>query len=186
MSIDFLEKPWLRLPNETDKAWLAFEVYRNLPPFGEVDERRSLVNAARILGYKDDQMVTRWSGKYSWVDRVRAYDASLGATAMELREVGIQEYHREVFRSLTSQLAVADQLIDQTLAKLMKRAEDDGHIPAVELQRLIRAIREKDDLARRAGGLPVEFKREKAPEYEDVEHYIIGEASGEKVRTTES
>ena len=180
-----LEQIWLRQPAETDKAWLAFETYRNLPPFGEKDARRSLVNAARILGYKDDQMMTRWSTKYSWVDRVRAYDASLGAKAMDMREVGIESYHREVYRSLTAQLAVADTLLDKTLSGLMQRAEKGDHIPSVELQRIIRAIKEKDDLARRAGGLPVEFKTTKAEEFEENEYYVIGEASESPNRATE-
>ena len=60
---------WQQLPHETDKAYQAFVVYRNLDP-----KERSLSRVVSELG-KSRALIERWSAGWSWVERARAWDA---------------------------------------------------------------------------------------------------------------
>lgn len=62
---------WERLPTETDLAWSAFVVYRDMGP------KRNLTKTAGELG-KHVQSVSLWNMKHRWAERARAYDASIG------------------------------------------------------------------------------------------------------------
>ena len=169
-----MDKIWERLPGETDKAWAAFQVYRDLPLFGEKSTRRTLVNAARILDYSDDQQLAKWSSKNSWVDRTRGYDAHLGHNALTIREAALSEYQQAVVASLGMQLIMADEIINRSLAA-MKRELDEGTVPStLDVKRIMSSIREKDDLARRAGKMPVSFRRSDAEEDDEDMVYVIG------------
>lgn len=59
-----------RQPGESDKAFEAYKIYRDLGP------GRSLVKAAEIY-YGSSRNLAQlkvWSGKFSWVDRAAAYE----------------------------------------------------------------------------------------------------------------
>jgi hypothetical protein len=72
--------PWERLPGETDKAYAAFLVYLELPPF-----RRSLLEVARCL-YPAEQdkkgqkrtdapgALRRWFAENNWTERAQVFD----------------------------------------------------------------------------------------------------------------
>lgn len=165
---------WERLSHETDKAWAAFQVYRDLPLLGEKAERRTLANVTRKLGHNRKNQVEKWSSGYQWVDRSRAYDAHLGRIALTVREVGLKEYQQTVIHSLNLQLVVANEILDRSLAE-MKDQMDAGKTPdPLDVKRLIGAIHEKDDLARRAANMPTGFFREEVSAYEEDILYIIG------------
>lgn len=59
--------PWQRQPNEGQRAWEAFQEYRNMGP------KRSCAKVARKLG-KSDTIIERWSRMHSWVKRVELYE----------------------------------------------------------------------------------------------------------------
>lgn len=61
-------EPWERQPKETDPAWVAFVVYRD-----QETGERSLREAARTLN-KSLTVIGGWSKRWSWVDRVAAWD----------------------------------------------------------------------------------------------------------------
>jgi len=71
------QDPWDRQKNETNKAYSAFCVYRNM------GERRSLSKAVKEIfpNISPDKYTTKirglgvWSSKYMWVKRVEAWDA---------------------------------------------------------------------------------------------------------------
>lgn len=64
-------KPWERQPGESGPAYAAFELYRDLGP-----NERSLVKVARQLG-KSVTLMERWSTRWSWKERVAAWDAEI-------------------------------------------------------------------------------------------------------------
>lgn len=62
------EHPWERLQHETDPAWQAFVIYRDLGP-----DKRTHRAVSSQLGKSRVQM-EEWSSKYQWVDRCHEYD----------------------------------------------------------------------------------------------------------------
>jgi vacuolar-type H+-ATPase subunit H len=61
-------KPYDRQPNETDKSWAAFCIYRDM------GRDRSAEKVRLKLGHGSRIIVERWSSKYSWVKRCSAFD----------------------------------------------------------------------------------------------------------------
>lgn len=71
---------WLRrLPRESAQAWEAFEVYRDM------GADRSLDHVSRKCN-KSKSLLARWSVKYGWGKRVRAFDEA-EAAALSNREL---------------------------------------------------------------------------------------------------
>lgn len=62
--------PWERQPGETDPAFHAFAVYRDMGP------ERSLSKVAGSIG-KSTRLLSGWSSRNSWRVRVNAWDAEL-------------------------------------------------------------------------------------------------------------
>jgi len=62
--------PWSRQPDEPEKAWQAFKLYRDL------DGPRRLIDVAEKLGKPAGHLTTleKWSCSWSWRVRVAAYD----------------------------------------------------------------------------------------------------------------
>ena len=76
--------PWERQPEESEPAWDAFVVYRDLPYTAYRDEAnqqqpgrpRSQRECARRVE-KSRSLIDRWATTHAWQARVRAYDADL-------------------------------------------------------------------------------------------------------------
>lgn len=64
------EQPWERQPGESEQAFEAFKIYRDL------GVRRSNAEVCKQLS-KSRQLISRWKSKYEWDERVRAYDNDL-------------------------------------------------------------------------------------------------------------
>jgi hypothetical protein len=62
------EETWLRLRNETGKAYQAFELYRSMEP-----EVRNLSRVARALK-KSVPVINVWSQAWAWEERATAWD----------------------------------------------------------------------------------------------------------------
>ena len=71
-------KPWERQPGETEKAWQAFKLYRDL------GEGRTLQEVSRKLS-KHQSNVSRWSKKWRWQSRVMAWDMEVDRQARKAR-----------------------------------------------------------------------------------------------------
>jgi len=72
---------WGRHPREGMKAFYAFRLYRDM------GYKRSLVKVAKKYapGHKILTLIERWSRKYDWVRRVKAYDHHLDMLPIRAR-----------------------------------------------------------------------------------------------------
>lgn len=64
------DKPWERQNGESEKAFEAFSIYRDM------NTNRSIRAVGETLG-KSSALMERWSSRWDWVERVRAYDNEL-------------------------------------------------------------------------------------------------------------
>jgi hypothetical protein len=106
-----------RLPNEGPKAYQAFMAYC------EMGHRRSLSKLAEALG-KRKSLLSRWSSKYTWVDRSSAYDNHLHEVRMKEIEDEIVENERkraEIARVLIEKASEGLEDIDPSKLKIYER-----------------------------------------------------------------
>lgn len=85
--------PWERQPGESVRAYAAFCAYRDMPP-GE----RSLRALAARLGYEKaakagrvPSHIQRWSTRWRWVERARAWDDEQDRRAREEQIRAVRE-----------------------------------------------------------------------------------------------
>lgn len=64
------DKPWERQKGETEKAFEAFAIYRDM------GEKRTFTAVAEKL-QKSGSLIRRWKDRWEWQERVRAYDNEL-------------------------------------------------------------------------------------------------------------
>ena len=82
--------PWERQKGETSKAFEAFTHYRDL------GNKRSIRRVADLL-VKSNTLISRWSAKYDWVERIVEYENWLDAEArLESEELVKNAKKREV------------------------------------------------------------------------------------------
>lgn len=74
MALEFEQQP-----NESDKAFAAFNLYLNMGP-----DRSTAAVASRLL--KSDQLIRRWSARWQWLDRVAAHARHLATVEREATE----------------------------------------------------------------------------------------------------
>src|SRR5688572_21838486 len=72
------QQAWLRRPDETTKAYDAFQTFLKMPIKDPADptNNRTLQNLSNKLGYKSMTTVEGWSRRYNWMARARAFDDS--------------------------------------------------------------------------------------------------------------
>jgi hypothetical protein len=98
-------QPWDRLPNETDRAYYAFLVYRNQPPAGrslrdltrQLQAEREGVDAVRSP--HTNRRLERWSVDNDWQARCAAWDryqADLAATEVREQLVAMRTRHAHI------------------------------------------------------------------------------------------
>ena len=61
-------KPYDRQPNETDKSWAAFCIYRDM------GRERSTKKVQLECKYRQPSILQQWSVKHKWVERCSAFD----------------------------------------------------------------------------------------------------------------
>lgn len=169
---------WDKRPDETGKSYVMFSKYLGLVnPNNPAHQTRSIARLIEATGYNPNSksQLEQWSSKYDWVARAEAYDAHMATNVIVYRQVEMKEYQAAVVNSLVQQLVMADKIINQALAGILSDQAANKYVEPVEIQRVIKAIREKDDLARRAGKMPTAFVRELADETDDDDvMFVIG------------
>jgi len=107
-------KPWERQPGETEKAWQAFKLYRDL------GEGRTLQEVSRKLS-KHQSNVSRWSKKWHWQSRVIAWDMECDRQAQKARLKQInqmRDYHSRLAMLLKQRAYRALQLADEIMTRI--------------------------------------------------------------------
>lgn len=163
---------WERLPKETDKAWHAFCVYRDLPLHSpDKTNRRSIPNTAAIIGHKSPSTVEGWSRNNDWVARARARDAHLNKLTMTIKEQSLGELQESVIAQTILEIALLRKGIDDRLEHFAKHSDE---YTIAEIQRIAKTLETVDNLARRIARLPTNFTSDTV-EDSPQEIYIIGE-----------
>jgi hypothetical protein len=135
-------KPWDRRPDESDPAWEAFVEYRDL------GAARSLAKVAQRL-LKSKTLVTRWSARYDWRERVEAYDASLD----QVRQTATEETLVDMAARHATQAQAMQELARSALAEIQKRIQS-GESCGMTARDAIRTLVEGIRLERQARGAP--------------------------------
>ncbi|MCL7377469.1 hypothetical protein [Streptomyces sp. 35G-GA-8] len=91
--------PWVRQGNESDPAYEAFTVYRDM------GSSRSLAASAETIG-KSVVLLKQWSARHGWVERCRSYD-------QHLIGVRTESYAVMVRKTTQQQSALTDKLFDR-------------------------------------------------------------------------
>ncbi|NJM73017.1 MAG: hypothetical protein HC862_24320 [Scytonema sp. RU_4_4] len=133
---------WERLPDESLKAWTAFQMYRDL---GSV---RSYSKVAIALGKSPATYKRRleiWGSKFSWVKRCRQYDLYL-ARSSSLEKIRPDEYAKkiETYRSETEKMSKAmvsmgARAMQVLQTELVARLEREEKLKPHEISVLIKA-----------------------------------------------
>ena len=141
------ERPWLRHPNETAKAYAAFRYYRDL------GEQRSLVKVGQKWG-EIRTLIERWSHEHAWVIRARLWDEHQDRITVAVNTDAIQTMRLEQANcGRTIQVAALE-----TLDVRMKRWRDPGRVdePPFSPFEAARLIQIGSALERTARGLKLE------------------------------
>ena len=103
-----MKHPWQRQKRESARAFEAFQAYRDMGP------SRSLAKVGEELG-KSDTLIERWSSKYRWVERARAWDEEQDDNRRVKHSKGLEEMaERHIKLSLMLQNQVAQTLAEMT------------------------------------------------------------------------
>lgn len=131
------DKPWERQKGESEKAFEAFAIYRDM------GEKRTLTAVAEKL-QKSGSLIRRWKDRWDWVERVRAYDNGLEKEArakavkdrkdMTDRHIKIaMQLQKKALEALTS--LEAEAMSPKDIKEFIKMATD--------LERLNRTLEEE-------------------------------------------
>lgn len=124
---------WERQPNESEQAWQAFLVFRNL------GENRSVHAVCEELS-KSRQLISRWKSTWFWDDRVLAYDNSLQREAYK-------EAKKEQRNMSKRHITISQHLQKFAMDALAEKKPEEASVKdikellkvATELERLTRA-----------------------------------------------
>lgn len=99
-------QPWERQEGETDRGFAAFSTYLG------IGGRRSLSKTAKLLGYRNDRSLAKWSADWGWVARAQAWDEDQARQTQEERAAARR-------RALDRQAQVAETVIAQSARRLI-------------------------------------------------------------------
>lgn len=117
---------WERQPGETDKSYAAFCIYRDTPA-----HERSIQAIGHKHKLKNASHHGRWSIKYEWVQRCRAFDNYLDIQARQKRErdhlANIEEFSERQRLIAAETLKSAVAILKKANSRLAKLKTEDIH-----------------------------------------------------------
>lgn len=164
--------PWEQQEEETDRAYRAFTVYRDM------GIHRSLRKTAQTFyGLPDDDPATtqkrqlaKWSSAHRWVERVSEFDAFSDYTRWADKQESIRQMEqRHAAIAVQVQRAALDKLEDLS-PREMSAADVIRYLEkAVQIERLARGEATTRSEYQAPGGGPVEI----AVSVEDLERRVV-------------
>lgn len=116
-----MAKPWERQEKESDKAFEAFAIYRDMGP------DRSYRKVSEQLG-KSETLINRWGSTYTWIERAAAWDN-------ELDKENQKEQRKEIAKMRKRHADLASAMLVKA-AKALKSIPDD-EIKASDISRMV-------------------------------------------------
>jgi len=164
---------WHQLPGESIKAYRAFVAFRDLEP-----KERSLQRVVSECN-KSISLIGRWSSKWDWVERAKAWD---GFQEMKRLETWIEEkqrmdeQHLKVIRAMRSKAIEAlAQRDPEDLAKNMNELRN-WITEFIKLERLV--MGEPESIEERRGKVQIQASiEEKIKEYAPVFQELLDEGA---------
>lgn len=129
-----------RLPEETDKAFQAFILYRDMG--AQRTQEKVLEALGKTTGYL--RQLQEWSGLYRWVERSAAYDAHIDTQARKVLE-------REAIKRRADMLkrhALLGKVLQQKSAAYLDKHGIDKSSDAISAAKI------GTEMERKAEGLP--------------------------------
>lgn len=167
-------EPWARQPGETPRAYSAFCIYRDLGL-----KERSLRETTRRY-YEDKSRTSmarigRWSSKYNWVERCRAYDEFLDERRRQKALDAILEMADRQAREGTALQTLGARILSSLLAK--------GENITGNVLDVVRALRTGAEIERLARGMPTQIieEQERESDFLVIQWRGEGEEEGEQV-----
>ena len=132
---------WERLAHEPERAFRAFEAYRNLPS-GE----RTVIEAYRgHVGNPDapkpSDTWSRWSSEFAWRERAAAYDAHIARLREKSMEKVIQQQAEEQARQLERMRGRFSELMTIAYCEAMDYLESGDFVQQMRPQDVINIVK---------------------------------------------
>ncbi len=116
-----MPEPWTKRPDESAKAFAAFQAYRDQPPM-----ERSLRRVADALA-RSHQLIAGWSSKHAWVSRVTAWDREQD----RLLQQAVAEARRAFAEELAATGAMMRMKGISRISSFVDRVDQDGYEQAL-------------------------------------------------------
>jgi hypothetical protein len=141
MDIERKKELWDRLENEPERAYRAFESFRNLPS-GE----RTLMEAYRgHVGNphapKPSDTWSRWSSEFAWRERAAAYDAHIARLREKSMEKVIQQEAEEQARQAERMRGRFNELMTIAYCETMEYLESEDFVRQMRPQDVINIMK---------------------------------------------
>lgn len=165
--------PWDRLPDETDKAWTAFQVYLDLPRPRRYKDVADKTN-------RHVSQVGAWGMKYKWVARAGAWDNSqMGVLTPDQRDEALGGYQLTIIADAHEDYNRLRSLWVDALERAASLL-DDEQTPTKpgDIKALIQARNQLDLMARRTARMPMSFTAQEDDGLKEDKTYYLDVDNG--------
>lgn len=152
--------PWARRDKESDPAWQAFTIYRDM------GLERSLSKVGSSLG-KSKTLMDRWSAEHSWVERAVGWDAHQDRVKREAQLAEVEAMGKRHAQQAQAYMQILMAPAMKILAKLRKPEEAEAFHKELEALPAMDAIAL---IARLASHFPGLMRAERLARGESTEH----------------
>lgn len=123
-----------RQPGETDKAWNAFTIYRDL------GLSRTHVKTREILGKTTGyaRVIEEWSSKWGWKVRIEAWDREKDRVARRAELAEVEEMRKRHIQLATNLIGLGAVELNK-LIKLVRQNVENNELSAIEVLKVIEA-----------------------------------------------
>ena len=120
-------KPWHRQPEESPKAFAAFQVYLTLGPDRSIDIAYNKATGKRATAAGGHYI--KWSSRFGWVARAKAFDSYEWDQKLEARETAREEARQKLIDEM-----------DELVLGLIKLAKSGTNNDATRLKATLAAL----------------------------------------------